>query len=315
MARGGYGNVLLLPREILTHGLGIGVKPVPLIDAGVGVLLALARAHPGFADGEEVLVFLGQIGGTAQKQGLALPLEDQLVVLGILIDALPGGVDGEAGGGGAMTAEQNDLWGHAALVADLLPLIEQDEHALAVHIAVGQIQKDEINAQGGEHGGVLAVDPAVGVDVVAEVGLAPDVGLILEHHLPHGEQSPLGEDLGIVDEGARAGFSGIVMADEVEQTHLLALTGVADLLVGGEGTSQGIGGHPGIVDGGAVSRGHGGGHGGGGGQDAGRRQKKDGQGRGCDSFDKLFHAVTSFHARICLMVWLMYFSSSSKAVL
>ena len=276
----GHRDLLGLALEIRTESLGRLLEPVPVAHV---LLVGTRLPCPALADGEGlvdqglvgigvegvqlgiilqlltiILAGLGRSGGdrprplvggvlVAQHQRLALPLEEEILVVGVIVEGLQQGVETVEEGEGHITVHEGDLRGLPTLVADGLPGVEEDLALLGVEAVVGHVQEDEVYPCGIQHVGMLAVDPGIVAGVVAEVGLGPvrtvasREGGELGGYVGH---TALQIEAGHVVDVAAAHIVG--MDHEVEQTYVLILAR-AHLRKGGGGAVEIVGGHPGGV--------------------------------------------------------------------
>ena len=127
-------------------------------------------------------------------------------------------------GGGGVTVEKDDLRCVNALAPHGQPCVKQRGVTRDEHLGIGNVQENEVHACLLQHVCMLAVDPGVGVAVVAKVGLCPVsltaalFNVFLGVAVAHFEV-----ELGVILHDLPRAHP----AKEVEKSHVSLLVGVA----------------------------------------------------------------------------------------
>ena len=188
--------------------------------------------------------------GVAENERLSFPQEKEFLVGIPVFVRIHRGVqllDMRCKGGGTIAAEENDLRRVNPLAPHPEPGIKQCHVPVYKHFLIGNVQEDEIHACRLQHIGVLAINPRIGVAVVAEVRLrpvrlaAPTRGEKLLHPVDAAVQVQLGVVLHVL--------SRADPAEEVKQSDIAVFIGVARCPVVRGRASQRIGRCPrGVVN-------------------------------------------------------------------
>ena len=231
-ARGGVGQnarrdghfLLLAGGGVLGDGLGGFVHPCPHIPPAVHVLAEC----PAAADGEGLQSGLVlDLLHVAEEQGLSLVHGVEITVLTRGVDVVPDILEHAGVQFGVIRHEEADIGSIHTLFTHSVVLLEDGHIGGGQGISVGHVQIDEIHADIAEHGGVLADDPLIVGEVVAEVGLTPVVspahGALGVGILDGGVTALLVDGVVIVEDLIGVGGAGLNVPDLVEDTHQLIL--------------------------------------------------------------------------------------------